>query len=54
MEQEAMKKAKQKQRERVTPKMGKIDLDYQVRIYAVRNSALLQHNVELVLGNSEV
>ncbi|KAJ1443502.1 hypothetical protein B484DRAFT_276981 [Ochromonadaceae sp. CCMP2298] len=30
MEQEAAKKAKQKSRERVRPKMGKIDIDYQV------------------------
>ena len=29
-EQEAMKKGKQKARERVKPKMGKIDIDYQV------------------------
>lgn len=30
LEQEALKKAKQKSRERVRPKMGKIDIDYQV------------------------
>jgi splicing factor 3B subunit 2 len=30
MEQEEMKKAKQKARERIRPKMGKIDIDYQV------------------------
>jgi splicing factor 3B subunit 2 len=30
MEQEALKKSKQKARERVKPKMGKIDIDYQV------------------------
>ena len=30
MEQEALKKGKQKARERVKPKMGKIDIDYQV------------------------
>jgi splicing factor 3B subunit 2 len=30
MEQEALKKSKQKQRERIRPKMGKIDIDYQV------------------------
>ncbi|CAM9678028.1 unnamed protein product, partial [Discosporangium mesarthrocarpum] len=29
-EQDSMKKAKQRQRERVQPKMGKIDIDYQV------------------------
>ena len=30
MEQEALKKSKQKARDRLTPKMGKIDIDYQV------------------------
>lgn len=30
MEQEEMKKSKQKARERIRPKMGKIDIDYQV------------------------
>lgn len=35
LEQEAMKKAKQKARDRMKPKMGKIDIDYQVRWFNV-------------------
>ena len=38
-EQEAMKKAKQKSRERTAPKMAQIDIDYQVRCCCARVGA---------------
>lgn len=34
IEKEDSKKLKQKQRERMQPKMGKMDIDYQVKIYS--------------------
>jgi acyl-ACP thioesterase len=46
-EKEDSKKLKQKQRERMQPKMGKLDIDYQVRKHQIPSSAHVQASVYL-------
>lgn len=40
IEKEDSKKLKQKQRERMQPKMGKMDIDYQVSLYYISHQSL--------------
>lgn len=39
IEKEDSKKLKQKQRERMQPKMGKMDIDYQVSVYYISHQS---------------